>query len=40
LLLLSGGAAAQVAPLLTIALRRVDGLVLHGLALLAQLDSH
>jgi type III pantothenate kinase len=40
LLLLSGGAAAQVAPLLTVAYRRVDGLVLHGLALLAQLDPH
>lgn len=40
LLLLSGGAAAQLTPLLTVAHRRVDGLVLHGLALLAQLDSH
>lgn len=39
LLLLSGGAAPQVAPLLTVAYRHVDGLVLHGLALLARLDS-
>jgi pantothenate kinase type III len=40
LLLLSGGAATQVTPFLTVAYRRVDGLVLHGLALLAHLDSH
>ena len=39
LLLLSGGGAAQVAPLLSVPYRRVDGLVLHGLALLARLDS-
>jgi type III pantothenate kinase len=39
LLLLSGGGAAQVAPLLSVPHRRVDGLVLHGLALLARLDS-
>ena len=39
LLLLSGGGAAQVAPLLSVAHRRVDGLVLHGLALLARLES-
>ena len=39
LLLLSGGGAAQVAPLLSVAHRRVGGLVLHGLALLARLES-
>ncbi len=39
LLLLSGGGAAQVAPLLSVAHRRVDGLVLQGLALLARLES-
>lgn len=39
LLLLSGGGAAQVAPLLSVPHRRVDGLVLHGLALLARLES-
>ena len=39
LLLLSGGGAAQVAPLLTVAHRRVEGLVLHGLAVLARLES-
>ena len=39
LLLLSGGGASQVAPLLSVAHRRVDGLVLHGLALLARLES-
>lgn len=38
-LLLAGGGAAQVAPLLTVACHRVDDLVLHGLALLAALDS-
>jgi type III pantothenate kinase len=39
LLLLSGGGAAQVAPRLSVTHRRVDGLVLHGLALLARLES-
>jgi pantothenate kinase type III len=39
LLLLSGGGAAQVAQRLSVAYRRVDGLVLHGLALLARLES-
>ena len=39
LLLLSGGGAAQVAPLLSVAHRHVGGLVLHGLALLARLES-
>lgn len=39
LLLLSGGGAAQVAPLLRVPHRRVDGLVLHGLGLLARLES-
>ena len=39
LLLLSGGGAAQVAPFLSVPHRRVEGLVLHGLALLARLDS-
>ncbi|MGH8253629.1 MAG: type III pantothenate kinase [Steroidobacteraceae bacterium] len=38
LLLLSGGGAAQVAALLSAPHRRVDGLVLHGLGLLARLE--
>ena len=38
-LLLAGGGAAQVAPLLLIAHTRADDLVLHGLALLATLNS-
>ena len=37
LLLLSGGGASQVAPLLSTPHRRVDGLVLQGLGLLARL---
>jgi type III pantothenate kinase len=38
-LLLAGGAATQVAPLLRVPYIRADHLVLHGLALLATLDS-
>ncbi len=38
-LLLAGGAAAQVAPLLRVAYARADHLVLQGLALLASFDS-
>lgn len=38
-LLLAGGGAAQVAPLLTVAHVRADDLVLQGLALLAALES-
>jgi type III pantothenate kinase len=38
-LLLAGGAASQVAPLLRVPYVRADQLVLHGLALLASLDS-
>ncbi len=38
-LLLAGGAARQVAPLLRVPYTRADQLVLHGLALLASLDS-
>ncbi len=38
-LLLAGGGAAQVAPLLSVAHVRADDLVLRGLALLAALDS-
>jgi type III pantothenate kinase len=38
-LVVAGGGAAQVAPLLRIPHRRVDDLVLRGLALLASLDT-
>ena len=38
-LLLAGGGAIQVAPLLRVPYARADQLVLHGLALLASLDS-
>jgi type III pantothenate kinase len=38
-LLLAGGGAVQVAPLLRVPFARVDHLVLHGLALLASFDS-
>jgi type III pantothenate kinase len=38
-LLLAGGGAPQVAPLLRVPYTRVEGLVLHGLALLASLNS-
>lgn len=38
-LLLAGGGAMQVAPLLRVPYARVDDLVLHGLALLASLES-
>ena len=38
-LLLAGGGAMQVAPLLRVPYSRVDDLVLHGLALLVSLDS-
>ncbi len=38
--LLAGGASAALAPLLSIPLRRIDNLVLHGLAVAASANEH